>query len=298
MTRTSLLAYPRAHWVGQQGLAWSFWVNLVALRLVISFVQPQIFALRTQDAAPMSFPLVALLICAHAIVFLWQIVGVVRASEHHLRQMGSVSTTWGAQLGILIAFLFVLSDIWGVWLMTKTTTHELSFADKMDIEHSQKYDFHLSDDKKTILFSGVIALGSTKALAVLLAENPRIETLMLTSGGGNIYEARGIAKLVRATGLDTVAVDVCSSSCTVAFIGGGVRRLAPGARLGFHQYRTEAAYDVPFANPKAEQARDLKLFRQAGVKDWFLRLMFRERPESIWYPSLVELQSAGVVTMN
>ena len=84
----------------------------------------------------------------------------------------------------------------------------------------------------------------------------------------------------------------------VAFIGGVNRRLAQGAKLGFHQYRIDASYDVPFANPKAEEAKDRALFEQAGVSMWFQERMFLTETNSMWFPTMDELQNARVVTSN
>jgi hypothetical protein len=82
----------------------------------------------------------------------------------------------------------------------------------------------------------------------------------------------------------------------LAFIGGTTRRLAQGAKLGFHQYRIDATYKVPFANPKAEEAKDRNLFEQAGVAEWFLDRMFMTEPGDMWFPSSDEVRDAGVVT--
>jgi len=295
MRMTCLFRYTRNHWTGSQSLAWSFWVNLVALRIAISIAQSLAVANRAMDAAPMGMSAVTVLIFAHLAVFLWQVVGVLRAGERHLRHLGSISSTWGTQLGILIATMFVLSDIWSAWLLTSTVKDDVNFSDQMAHERAQTYSLKLLDDKITLQLSGEIPLGITKSVAALLATNPQIDTLSLSSGGGNIYEARGLAKLVRDARIDTLAVDDCSSACTIAFIGGVSRQLAPSARLGFHQYRVDATYDIPFANRILEQDRDRELFRENGVKDWFVERMFQETPEKIWYPSESELQKAGVL---
>jgi len=294
----SFFRYPRNHWAGSLGLAWSFWVNLVGLRIAMSVAQSWAFASRAPDAEPLSLTIVSLLIFANLAIFCWQAVGVLRAGERHLRQLGSISSTWGTQLGILIATMFVLSEIWGAWLMTHPVKDQASFSDQMARERAEKYSLRLSDDKMTLQLSGEIPLGITKSVAAILASNPQIETLSLSSGGGNIYEARGLAKLVRDARLDTLVVDECSSACTIAFIGGVSRRLAPGARLGFHQYKVDATYDLPFANPATEQDRDREIFRENGVADWFVGRMFQEHPGSIWHPSTAELQNAGVVISN
>jgi len=252
----------------------------------------------TADMLPLNFSLIISIIFAYLAIFAWQAIGVLRAGEQHVRDLGSVTNTWGAQLGILIVFLFVLSDVWSAWLMTRPAKDLISFSDQMARERAETYTILLSDDNTTLIFSGDIALGATKSLAAILAANPQVATLSLSSSGGNIFEARGLANLAHDAKLNTQAVGVCSSACTIAFIGGVSRQLAPGARLGFHQYRIDATYDLPFANPKAEQERDQEIFRKNGVKDWFVKQMFQEHSGSIWYPSATELQRAGIVVSN
>ena len=298
MPARSPFAYIRSHWAGTQGFAWSFWVNLVGLRGGLSSAQAFVFASRDPGADPLDPAVIGILILGHLTVFVWQIVGVLRAGERHLREFGSISTTWGAQLGILIAIMFVLSDIWRAWLTTYPVADTEKFSEQVDRERAERYSLQLSDNNRTLMLQGDITLGATKAVAGILAANPQIRVLALQSGGGNIYEARGLAKLARDSQLDTLAVDLCSSACTIAFIGGDARQLAPGARLGFHQYKVDADYVVPFANPQAEQQRDREIFRDSGVEDWFLEVMFQEHSGSIWYPSVAELVRAGIVVGN
>ena len=118
----------------------------------------------------------------------------------------------------------------------------------------------------------------------------------MSSEGGNIYEARGLARLFRDGNLSTKVLDECSSACTTAFVGGVERRLKTGARLGFHQYRIEADYDVLGADPRGEEAKDKTLFLAAGIKQSFVSRMHSAAAGSMWYPDAKELLDAGVIT--
>ena len=122
--------------------------------------------------------------------------------------------------------------------------------------------------------------------------------MVLESEGGNIYEARGLAKLIREAKLSTHVETFCSSACTITFIGGIERTLANGAGLGFHQYRVDADYMVAFTDPLAEQAKDRALFAEAGVSEAFLERMFREDADGMWFPSVAELLAANVITQG
>jgi len=296
MKDRSPIGYVRSHWAGDQGLGWSFWVNLVALRLVISIGQAIFSPNAPGEMSADNTLVLAIGIFVHVVVLVWQVVGVLRACDRHIRDLGSPSSTWGAQFGILVVFWLALSDLWGVWIMTLPVTDAESFASRMASERAGRYDLSLSDNGTTVLLRGDFALGVTKAVAGLIAQNPSLETLALTSNGGNIFEARGLAKLARDNQLDTLVAGTCSSACTVAFIGGFGRRIQPGARLGFHQYRLDAGYDVPFADPRDQEARDRELFESAGVAKWFLDRIFLEPPDNMWFPSAELLEQAGVLT--
>ena len=296
MTFKSPIAYLRTHWAGQQGLGWSFWVNLVALRAAISFGHEILSPSEPTDLTAYKAQLLALGVFVHVVVLVWQVVGVLRAGEQHIRGLGSVTNTWGAQLGILVAFWVALSDMWGVWILTLPVVEEELFTDRMDREHASRYELILSDDGTSLIFSGDIELGVTKAVTALIAENPLVQTVVLTSDGGNIFEARGLVKLVRDARLDTRVSGTCSSACTVVFIGGLSRQIEVGARLGFHQYRVDAGYSVTIVDPRAEEARDRALFEAAGVAEWFLDRAYLEPPENIWFPSREQMQDAGVIT--
>lgn len=288
--------YVRSHWVGGQSLKWSFWVNLVALRVAILLGQ---YALTTYSPATLSsYPVVALGlgIFFHGAVFIWQVVGVLRAGESHIRSMGSISDLWGAQLGILVAVWVVISESWGLWLAIHPSPPDEGYALHLGQGYEGHFSLTLSGDGKSADFTGDITRGSTKAVTAFLMENPDITRIILTSNGGNIFEARGLARLAREGNLNTYVPKYCSSACTLAFIGGAQRRLGQDAKLGFHQYRVDATYEVPFANPKAEQAKDRALFEQAGVAEWFLDRMFMTEPGDMWFPSPDDVRDAGVVT--
>lgn len=296
MILNSPLAYLRAHWAGQQGLGWTFWVNLAAVRVAITLFQPALKSFGLLDNDTIGLPVFALGAIGNAAVFLWQVVGVLRAAGQHIRDLGAISTAWGAQLGLLVAFWFVVADIWGLWIMTVPQGRTLAEQSARQ-QHADDYSLIASDNGETIALNGEIAPGITKAFASIIARHPALKTVTLTSEGGNIYEARGLAKLISDAGLATTVVGNCSSACTTVFIGGTDRRIGPGAKIGFHQYKIDADYTVHFADPRAEEARDRAAFEAAGVSAEFLDRAFQEPAESMWYPAPKILFQSGVLTV-
>ncbi|MCO6187477.1 hypothetical protein [Rhizobium sp. L1K21] len=276
-------------------MLWSFAVNLVALRAVIFLVQGAFRPDEYEDYFEQSLLVLALAVFFHGIVFIWQAVGVFRAGENYIRDRGAIAVHWGAQLGVLVAFWLTASYALNAWQMTVDVPDYIDYEAKWRSEREARYAL-TREDGDTLKLAGTLELGITKRLTALFQEKSAPYRIILSSKGGNIYEARGLEKLFRERGIDTIIEDECSSACTTAFIGGKKRWLKPGGRLGFHQYRVEADYAVLGSDPKAEQKRDEALFLNAGVKPDFAARMHSAAANSMWYPSSGELLSAGVVT--
>lgn len=288
--------YLAAHWRGRQSLAWSFWINLVLLRALILLAQDGLSPDEGSDYSTQGPLVLGLSFGIHGIVFLWQVVGVLRAAEAHIRAKGAMANVWGAQLGALIAFWLTASYAFDSWQMTLPAPGEDNFLARMDREHASKYRLDVATDGRTLSIAGTIELGITRNLTARLDQFPEIRIIALNSSGGNIYEARGLSKLIRDRRLDTRVEDLCISACTTVFIGGQRRSLKRGARLGFHQYWIDADYNVLTADPVAEQDRDRALYAARHVEPWFQAKMFERGADDMWFPSFEDLVRAGVVT--
>lgn len=295
MFYTFIKRYIVSHWRGEQGLMWSFVVNLVGLRLLVFGLQRLARPTEYRDYHDWAPIVLLLAFLLHGVLFVWQAVGVFRAGETFIKDRGAIAVHWGAQLGVIIAFWLTASYALNAWQMTIDVPDYVDHAAEWSRERESKYQL-LAEPTGKLVIRGTLELGITKRLTALLAENVDINLIELSSAGGNIYEARGLAKLFRDKGLNTQVVDECSSACTTAFIGGIERRLRTGAKLGFHQYRVEADYTVLGADPKKEEERDQALYLAVGVNAAFVARMHAATPEGMWYPDANDLLSAGVVT--
>lgn len=287
--------YALDHWHGRQGLAWSFWINLAGLRLLVFALQEVLKPAEGADYSEMPVLVLGLAALAHGGLFLWQVVGVLRAGEAWIRDRGSMAHVWGAQLGCLAAFWLTASYALGAWQMTVYRPPERDILAEMDREHASRYTMELSPDGASITVRGSIELGITRRLGELIAANPGTRLLVIESDGGNIYEARGVARLLRENAMASLVDRSCTSACTTAFIGGVKRSMKRDARIGFHQYRVEAGYAVIITDPAKEQDRDREVFRIASVKPWFLDRMFATEASGMWFPDPAELVDAGVI---
>ena len=286
------------HWRGIQGFAWSFWVNLVGLRLVLFAAQEISSPAKGQDYHDSRWIVLGLALSVHGLVFVWQAVGVIRASELHVRASGAMAPVWGAQIVLAVAVFWVLAYMHDAWQMALPVGLDREQRSESAAARALKYSIEPADGGRTLELNGSLELGITAHLRAQLAAFPATEQIVLTSAGGNVFEARGLSNVIREAGLDTLVVSECSSACTTAFIGGVRRDLAGEGRLGFHQYRIEADYAVLAADPARQQDRDREIFLAAGVAAWFLDRMFDASATSMWYPDRSELLAAGVVTQS
>lgn len=116
-----------------------------------------------------------------------------------------------------------------------------------------------------ILASGVIENNSQAKLAAFIATAPKdalppLTTIVFDSPGGSVAGGIELGRFIRRRGFDTLlqkdveeefrvggfdggtelrkiaSNTICASACSLAFLGGRARAMAPGARLGVHQF--------------------------------------------------------------
>ncbi|MCK8463292.1 hypothetical protein MUY35_05445 [Aliiroseovarius sp. S1339] len=284
------MGYVITHWRGEQPLMRSFWMNGVALRVAVF---GGLAFLTWAQPLPKAILLAAIALDLAALI--WQSVGYFRATERNLAGSSSMIPLWGGMIAFLAAVAVMLSQWWGLILAANPPPMEELFSAKMDRLRAAQYDLTVDADEQMILFHGEITLGVTKRMADLLAQNADLRTVYLDSTGGNIFEARGVAKLVAAAGLDTHVDGQCSSACTIVFVAGTQRTSGPEARIGFHGYALLNAAKLPQFDVSAEQERDRASFMKQGVSETFLNRIYDSPNTSIWFPNRDELLRAGVL---
>ena len=101
-----------------------------------------------------------------------------------------------------------------------------------------------------------------------------------------------MAAMIRARGMDTYVRGRCLSACTLMFLAGRYRILKDHAQLGFHA-PTAVAVGIDGAQWVANER--LRLV-QAGVPDWFMAKAFAAHGSDMWFPTVEDLRTAGVIT--
>ena len=150
-----------------------------------------------------------------------------------------------------------------------------------------------------------------------LFEHPEINTLRVTGPGGYGPAGRAISTYLAQHGINTQAFGECASACARIFLGGKSRKLADGAKLGFHRpwivkEREKRLYEANRVEEKWEDEFDyvtmiydiamqnmlesIKFMRGRGVDMDFILKIYSTSSYDIWEPSREELVASGVLT--
>lgn len=288
------MRYLLKHWQGRQPLGQSFWVNLVAVSVLgclVEYLIHQYFQYSDYNFLTIA---ISYFVFFHVFIFTWQAVGVLRACDHNIKNYISSGWTRGAQFFLLTGFTATL--IWGISLGQQLWKLKTD-AEQLAVELNTKPGYSITFiDINTVSIVGIISPGITRELKGHLVMKPGIVNIEFNSTGGNIFEARGIAKLIQERKLNTHISGNCYSSCTTAFIAGHTRTLGENARLGFHQYRVNSIkLFAPNVNVKKELDKDIASFLKQGVSQAFLDRAFSIPHDDMWFPSHSELIEAGIV---
>ncbi len=272
-------------------LAQSFWINLVLLFLLFGILERFLFPPYIEGELAVTGGVIAYIIVVKLIVYPWQVVGVLRSCD--LRFKSDTGRLWAtaAQVALVVSLAATLIATIEIYQSLQGFKRNLMLEEAIPPE--PLYSLDLIKQNKLIHLRGPFEIGITNSVEDLIDQHPEITGIILDSEGGQIYEGRGLARLIRENKLQTFSLEKCLSACTTAFIAGTTRSLGTKARLGFHQYKTYSL--IPSINVRSEQAKDMAIFVKQGVSPEFLEKVFIRPPEEMWWPDIDELLSAGVV---
>ena len=291
LCENAVLNYINQHWQGNFSLAQAFWVNLVVLFFALGLLERFIFPPYIENEIAVTAAVIIYFIVVKLIIYPWQVVGVLRACDLRIKSNTGRSWATAAQVALVMSLAATL-------LATIETYQSLQvFKRNLILEETSLpeplYSLDLIKQDTLIHLRGPFQIGITQRVADLIEQYPEITGIILDSEGGQIYEGRGLARLIREKKLQTFSLDKCLSSCTTAFVAGTTRTLGTNARLGFHQYKTYSL--IPSINVEKEQSKDMAIFVMQGISPEFLEKVFIHPPESMWWPEIDELVGAGVV---
>lgn len=164
--------------------------------------------------------------------------------------------------------------------------------------------------------NGDIRTDDIDRLKNALRDNAQIRVLRLNSGGGSVYAASEMAKIVMDHSLDTHVDGVCISACVDVFLAGQRRQMTIGSKIGFHQrswdsdaveryyhsWREDYDNATPFdfgswiyGDTQAEVYEHLTYMISRGVEPGFAVKTLKTEASDEWYPTRLQLVAAGVL---
>jgi len=281
--------YFRRHWDGDLTLPITYWVNgFLGSLLVLGVVGAAGTLDWTESPARAAAAYVGALLFGIG-VSIWQLVGVWRSAEKHSRRGGSAGWARAAQAAVVLGVLRMMFDLSQTAVPQLQEVLTIVTGDKDLAGHTLRV---LREDTE-LEISGPISFGMTPEIEAVLDAHPSIKLVHLTSIGGRVEEAKKIARLLKARGLSTYVSSECTSACTLVFLGGERRLLNRNARMGFHRF------DFPgqdFAAQASMRREGIDFYAAQGVDRKFAERVFDTPATAVWYPTVAELQAAGVVT--
>lgn len=290
----------KSYWQGNTPIRTSFWLVFIGLLIVIHFLEPLYLKSFFSDPQQRITATFISLAITKLLLYPWQLIGLLRASDKDFLLNGNTLKTRVIQLLLLLSVAYILSYSIG---LIQSATHEKQLqklaSEYQDFKQQDKnYKLTLRNNSTQLVITGEFEIGITDAVKQILKTNPQISSIALNSIGGHIYEGRGLSKLFTRQSLSTYVYKECSSACTTAFGGGVKRYLGSSAKLGFHQYKQDFSVhkkSVGYHDATAEQERDLELFQSRGISENFLTKIYNEKADSMWFPDHKTLIEANVI---
>ena len=282
------MTYLRDHWRGDHPLPRAFWINFLIPFVLIAMAEPWV---RPDPGTAIKHGVLALLyiLVTHAVILPWQVVGLWRSLRRHLRERGDLMTVTFAQLAIVVALITAA----GATITTVQRVFGFGQAVPDRAEAAPSYLLRVHAEDRAISIDGAFGTGLSRDLKTLMATTSGIDTIVLNSDGGRVFEARGVAKQIVANALDTHVDAHCRSACTIAYVAGRTRTLGAGGRLGFHSYRMDGVAFL--TDPLEEQEKDRVFFLGQGVEPGFVDHAFATPHDDMWHPETDHLLRARVV---
>lgn len=285
------MEYIKKHWNGKHSLALSFWVNVFLLNIVI-----RLLLMWFEQTSPIDNPVSAaqayiiFSFLTIVIIYPWQVIGLWASACRYTEE--EKKRFWGGAVKV-----FVVLGVLGTFgnlskaLPDYKNIYQLGFGkDAFD-----NYQVKLIKNDTLIHLKGGLGFGVSKKVNYLIKNNTNVKGIILDSQGGRIYEGRELSKIILLNDLDTYSLTGCYSACGTAFISGSKRYLAKGANLAFHQYRTDFKSLNTKESLSLEQKKDLEIYKRKEISQGFMNKIFNAEKDDLWYPTIEEMLSAGVI---
>lgn len=273
------------NWRGELSLAKTFWVNFFFINWILGLANNWLELNQYSEVSPiLYFRILVLTLLIQIPIWLWQIVGLWRASQKHIVQTGHFLWARIAQGIVVFACIYNLAVFPALIEFGKIS---------LGLDEIKEYTIILTDNESEIILEGDIAFGIADKFKRKLLGAPKVWLVHLNSEGGYAQEGKKVHDLLKENQLSTYTQTGCYSACVHAFIAGKERILHEGALLGFHH---SSFPGLPYKWLKDEDEKTKQDYLDAGISKEFIEKAFSFSGEEMWFPSLQELIDAGVIT--
>jgi hypothetical protein len=274
------------HWRGEYSLPRSYWVNSFLVSMCLAGVALALRLLLQDQPARYGSAATLALTALSLALWVWSARGTWVSATRHARA--------GRKWGGLAKAVIVLGCLRSVAALVQASAGFIEHGQTaMGRQAGPDFTVRLAADGTSVHISGGMNDGAAERLREALRGAPSVSSVVLSSTGGWVREGQLVAEVIAERKLSTLAQLECSSACTIAFLAGSSRTLAPGARLGFHQIRSVGSLD-------GQRSPDVALTRRAydelGLPAPFIAKIAATPHNQMWYPSSSELLAAGVIT--
>ena len=286
------MGYFARHWRGELSLPVAYWVNNVLLMFPLGIGVGLLMAWSSAWGQSLQASTIGALagLAVLALASVWAPVGAWRSASRYADEGGSPLWSRLTKIVVGLGLIYSLVDFF-VNVMPELPTLMRLAAGQDPIG---SLEVKLAPDGQSITLSGPFGMGAATRFERELKKAPQLRRVVLDSPGGRLYEAHQIAGQVRARGLQTRATGDCASACTLVFIAGSQRSVAPHARLGFHRA------SVPSPNPLHDGMANRKLqalYEEAGLPGSFIHHVLQVPSQQMWFPLADELVAAGILPL-
>jgi len=284
--------YFGSHWRGEHSLVRSYWLNnfLVAMPLALALTGLMSWISVKGDSLQVSAIITLLGFPLLLALDTWCIVGAWRSATAYLRDHGSALWGWLARITLVLGALQLLASV--LFGLLPNVGEYWQMARGVDPIGQAKFSF--SPDGRTLRLDGVIGMGDGERMRGLLASEAArgLKRVELSSPGGRVREAERMASAVKAHRHEARAVGTCASACTLVFLAGSPRQLAPEGQLGFHRAST-GTYNPVFEELANQQLA--KTYRELGLPESMIDTTLRTSARSMWFVPREELQAHALI---
>jgi len=205
----------KRHWKGELGLTFTLTMLIVGAGVAIVAVNWFVSALAAAHPN-LAVPLTLIWLSVLSLLIVpWLLIGLLRTAETDREKTGYNTRLYATQALLLVCLIATANHVIVSLQLLVAQQTELA-----DTRTNSTDTYTLTQHNATLHITGLLDFGITQEVETLLNRSNAVRRVTLDSEGGQLYEGRGLARLIETNHLDTCVVNRCNSACIIAFLAG------------------------------------------------------------------------------